>query len=67
MPSLLSSRPSVVHTLPLDEEPDYESWEIARVEAALDRVARSDETPDRWRDLFLAGSPSASIPPQRVA
>ena len=69
MPSLLSSR-SVVHTLPPlppDGGPDYESWEIARVEAALDRVARSDETPDRWRDLFLAGSPSASIPPQRGA
>jgi len=66
MPSLSASRPSVVHTLPplpLDGGPDYESWEIARVEAALDRLAQSDETPDRWREIFLAGSPSASLPP----
>lgn len=69
MPSPQVSSRSTVHTLPplpLDGGPDYESWEIRRVEAALDRVAQSDDSPDRWRDLFLAGSPSASIPPHRV-
>jgi hypothetical protein len=68
-PSLASSRP-VVHALsplPLDGGPDYESWEMSRVEAALDRLARSDEGPDQWRSLILGGSPSASRPPSQLS
>ena len=60
-PSPASNRP-VVHVLPPlppDEGPDYENWELPRVEAALDRLARSDEGPEKWRTIFLAGSPSA--------
>jgi hypothetical protein len=68
-PSLASSRP-VVHALPSlppDGGPDYESWDMSRVEAALDRLARSDDGPEKWRALFLAGSPSASRPPSQVS
>jgi hypothetical protein len=64
-PSLASNR-SVVHALPPDGGPDYESWELSRVEAALDRLARSDEGPEKWRAL-LGGSPSASQPPPQVS